>query len=134
MVTALSGTLNINCPGVAGCTGDGTFALAFLQPNSGGDGWSAPRGDGSWLLWGSVPRYLVVSAESSGLNTRFINNNAFNLFQWSSPTTGYGGQVPVTFTTTRVPEPSSLVLLGTGFSAVVGVAGSRDGKRRLPQV
>ena len=133
MVTALSGTLDINCRGAAGCTGDGTYALSFLQANPGGDGWSAPRGDGSWLLLGSIPRYLVVSADGSGLNTRFINDNAFNLFQWSSPETGYGSQAPVTFTTTRVPEPSSFALLGIGFSAVLGVAGRRTRKRPLPQ-
>src|SRR5262245_56477258 len=31
MVTGISGTLSIDCLGVAGCEGDGTYSLSFLQ-------------------------------------------------------------------------------------------------------
>jgi len=113
LVTGITGNLTIDCHGLGGCVGDGTYAMSFLQ---------APLGDGSYLLFGSIPRYLVFSAIGSGLDTRFINDNAFNLFQWNT-------QVPVTFSTTFVPELSSLALLGIALSAVIGVAGKLSRKK-----
>jgi len=115
MVTGITGNLTIDCHGLGGCVGDGTYALSFLQ---------APLGDGSYLLFGSTPRYLVFSAIGSGLDTRFINDNAFNLFQWNT-------QVPVNFSTTFVPELSSLALLGIALSAVMCVAGKLS--RKIPK-
>jgi hypothetical protein len=114
IVTGLTGTLSIDCLGVGWCSGQGTYLLSFLQP---------PLGDGSWLLYTNTPRYLVVSAEGLSPYARFINDNSVNLFQWSS------SQVPVTFSTTRVPESLSLVLLSIGLSAVFVVAG-RFGRKR----
>jgi len=109
MVTGISGTASIDCLGVAGCVGDGTYSLSFLQ---------APLGDGSYLWGANTPRYAVFSANGSGYSTRIINDNAYNLFQWSSPTTGFGSQVPINWSAVRVPEPSSLSLLSVG---VIGV-------------
>jgi hypothetical protein len=113
MILGISGTLDIDCLGVAGCTGDGSYSLSFLNAIFGGDGWSAPAGDGSYLLF-DTPRYVVFNSVGSGLHTRMINNNAYNLFQWDSPITRFGGQVPIEWHT-RVPEPSSLLLLILGL-------------------
>jgi hypothetical protein len=115
MILGISGTIDIDCLGVAGCIGDGSYSLSFLNAIFAGDGWSAPAGDGSYLLF-DTPRYVVFNSVGSGLNTRMINNNAYNLFQWASPVTRFGGQVPIVWGTTRVPEPSSLLLLILGLT------------------
>ena len=128
MVTGISGTLSIDCMGVAGCVGDGFYSLSYVQANPGGDGWSSPLGDGSYLLFNDLFRYVVFSAEGSGLNTRIINDNAYNLFQWASPATGYGTQVPIQLSAVQVPEPSSLSLLAVGFVGVT-ILKSRQRKR-----
>ena len=110
VVTGITGSLTIQ--------GNGTYSLSFLDPDFSGDGWSAPRGDGSYLLpFG--PRYLVFAANGSDLNTRIINDNAYNLFQWSNPDTGYGSQVPVQWSAVQVPEPQPSTLLAFAFIALV---------------
>lgn len=84
------------------------------------------QGDGSWLMpGGSVPRYFVFSAEGFGYGTRLINDNAYNLFQWTD-SSGYGGQVPVQWSAVpaieaaAVPDASSpFMLLSIGFVAVI---------------
>jgi hypothetical protein len=121
MLTGITGTVSINCMGVAGCTGTGVYALAFVPAVFAGDGWSAPRGDGSYLFLSGLPRYLVFSAVGSGLNTRIINDNAFNLFQWENPVTHFGSQVPLTGGVVLVPEPSSLMLAVAGLLGIVFV-------------
>jgi hypothetical protein len=118
MVTAVTGTLTIDCSGVAVCAGEGAYSLSFLAANPSGDGWSAPRGDGSYL-WpfsaGGIPRYVVFSADGAPFDTRFIHDNAYNLFQWN-------GQVPVHFSAQRVPDrSSSLVLLTIAIAALSAV-------------
>jgi hypothetical protein len=116
MVTAISGTLDIDCLGIAGCFGDGFYSLSFLQ---------ALLGDGSYLLSDDIPRYVVFSAEGSGLDTRIINDNANSLFQWSSPATGFGTQVPINWSAVQVPEPSSLTLLALGLIGVMRLKSRR---------
>jgi hypothetical protein len=126
LITGIDGTLSIDCQGVAGCSGDGLYDVAFAAATPGSDGWSTPRGDGSYLLF-DVPRYSVFSAVGSGLNTRLINDNAGNLFQWASPRTGFGTQAPVTWTATKVPEPSSLAVFSVGVAAVLFLKSRRRG-------
>jgi hypothetical protein len=112
MLMGISGTVSID--------GGTSYSLSFVQPNAGGDGWSAPLGSGSWLLDPYIPRYLVFSADGSGYSTRIINDNAYNLFQWSSSVTGFGNQVPIQWTVTQVPElSSSWALMAVGVLAVV---------------
>jgi PEP-CTERM motif len=115
MLTGITGSVSINCMGIAGCAGDGTYALSFVPAIFAGDGWSAPRGDGSYLFLDGLPRYLVFSSVGSGLNTRVINDNAFNLFQWENPVTHFGSQVPLMGGVVQVPEPSSLMLAAAGL-------------------
>jgi hypothetical protein len=100
MVLGISGTLTIDCGGVVYCPGEGTYSLSFLPP--GGNGWSGPLGDGSWIR-PFEPRYVVFSADGSGLYTRMINDNAANLLQWTDPGTGQGGQVAIHWNTRVVP-------------------------------
>jgi hypothetical protein len=119
MVTGISGTLDIDCLAIAGCFGDGSYSMSFLQ---------APLGDGSYLLSGSIPRFVVFSADGSGLDTRLINDNAYNLLQWSSPATGFGNQVPINWSAVQVPEPSSLSVLAVGLLGVTFLK-SRHRKR-----
>jgi hypothetical protein len=120
MVVGMTGTATIDCNDLAGCTGDGTYAMSLAQPGPGTNtnGWSTPLGDGSWLV-GLDPEYLVLSAAGSGLDTRFINDNSSNLLQWESSTTHEGTQVPVHWNAVRVPESSSIVLLAIGAVAIV---------------
>ncbi len=110
MLTGITGTVSIG--------GAGSYSFGFLPPNPAGDGWSAPLGTGSWLFDINMPRYLVFSALGSGFDTRIINDNAYDLFQWSSPATGFGTQVPISWTAVLVPEPSSVSLLAVGLVAV----------------
>jgi hypothetical protein len=129
MLTNITGSVSINCMGIGGCTGDGVYSLSFVPPIFAGDGWSAPRGDGSYLFLNGLPRYLVFSANGSGLNTRIINDNAYNLFQWDSPT-HFGGQVPLTSGIVSVRELPSLMLIAAGlvgFALTRGVASIRRG-------
>ena len=121
MVTDISGNLSLDCMALAGCFGDGAYSLSFLP---------APNGDGSYLL-SDIPRYLVFSAAGSGLNTRIINDNAYNLMQWSSPTTGFGTQTPISWSAVSVPEPSSLSLLAVGLIGVTLF--KRRRRSRLPK-
>jgi hypothetical protein len=110
-VLGITGSLTID--------GSAPYSLSFVGANPAANGWSAPLGDGSWLFNDSFPRYLVFSTAGFGFDTRIINDNAYNLFQWSSPTTGFGSQVPVRWTATPVPEESSLALLGLGVAALI---------------
>ena len=107
-VLGITGSLTID--------GSAPYSLSFVGANPAGNGWSAPLGDGSWLFNDSFPRYLVFSTAGFGFDTRIINDNAFNLFQWDSPTGG--NQVPVSWSAARVPEASSLALLAFGVAAL----------------
>lgn len=130
MLTNITGSVSITCMGIGGCTGDGVYSLSFVPPIFAGDGWSAPRGDGSYLFLDGLPRYLVFSANGSGLNTRIINDNAYNLFQWASPSTQFGDQVPLTGGIVPVHELPSLMLIAAGlvaFALTRGVANIRRG-------
>jgi hypothetical protein len=107
MVTDVSGSLDIGCIAANGCAKAASFPLSFVPAGKAADGWAAPLGAGSYLLTGNLPRYVVFSASGSGLNTRIINDNAFNLFQWGSPLTRFGSQVPITWQAFSVPDRAS---------------------------
>lgn len=97
MITDVSGTMTVDCLGVAWCTGSGSYAMSFLPTT---------HSDGSYLLWG-IPRLFVFGLDGPVIGSSIFNDNAFNLASWS------GTMVPVTWSSQVIPTPevSTLTML-----------------------
>jgi hypothetical protein len=105
MITGVTGTVTVDCMGILSCSGNGTYAMAFVPP---------ANGDGSYLFAGTPMYFQFAAGSTSGI----IRNDHF-LNYYSGPGSN---QLPVTFSVTRVPDAaSSVLLIAMGMAGLAGM-------------
>jgi hypothetical protein len=118
VVTGITGQFSINCGTAPVCSSPGSHVMSFAAPDVHGDSYFWPN---------RLPRYIRFSTDADFSEGRIFNDNAVELFSWTT-------QVPISFTADVVavnpsstPEPRVAGLLMTGAVALALLRRSRVG-------